>query len=288
MVSKVVKSTALIIAVGLFSTNLAIAVPKKFHEQGTHSAEDELALAREIAVVKAKLAEYKIAQSFLSASGDVAIVTAMGAVTGVLAGLIHSYLSGDLIKDFACLIPRDEFDTRTERAMLFGAEVGRISAFAFQGGISGFWLGIAGQAGSMPQMSKGKMALVLALQNAIAAALSVGADHIGMNFLESSMRDDAVVKAAIAQIPGQKLNRRELFSAFAMIRNEGDKLAVAGLSLLPIFAAQIVALLIVVPEAYEVWASRKSEHKKVIALQDALKKLELSMSCVEAEEALAK
>ena len=143
-----------------------------------------LAISRDIAEAREKLAEYRMSQSFFGTISDVAAVTTIGTALGCLAGLAHMLLSENLMGDMLTVLQ----GSRTAYQDEFIAKSLRVALLGLQGAMSGFVLGVASQSGSLPQMSKGHMTLVLALQNVIAAALALATDHIGINALESAIR----------------------------------------------------------------------------------------------------
>jgi hypothetical protein len=233
----------------------------------------ELAIAREIAAVKEKMADHRM-PSFVGSIKDVTAVTLLGAGMGALTGVAHAAISQGMVEDVVNGFALPGAD-REEVHALFLANAGRIGVHVLQGAVAGFTLGLVGQAGSLPQMGKGKLVLVLAIQNAITLLLDCVADHVGVNVLERMAREGL----ARARVPfGGMVNavggRRALIQAAILVHGENVLREVVLAGVCATLAAQLVALLAVFPEALVVRSSRKDDGQKYQALEASLKELQ--------------
>jgi hypothetical protein len=120
---------------------------------------DDIATSREIARIKTNLKQSKFyaSQSAFESCIDTLGVTLLGAGVGTLAGLAQVMATDDR-----------EYGPGTALQVIFQI---------IQGTSSGFIFGIAGQAGSRPQLSKAKLLLFLILQSVATFGL--------MKFLET-------------------------------------------------------------------------------------------------------
>lgn len=230
-----------------------------------------LAITRDIVEVREKLAEYRMSQSFFRTIQDVTTVTSIGATLGCLAGLTHMLLSESMINDIF-LIAQDSQDAETNK---LAAKSLRVALLTLQGAMSGFMLGVASQSGSLPQISKGQITLVLALQNAIATALAFVADHIGINALENHLRQKVQQDGLIGDIAARVAGRQGLFAYAAKDRPGRARSEFATLTpSLVTAASQTLSLLLVLPEVMIIRSHRKDDGKKQQQLDLSLKELE--------------
>lgn len=239
---------------------------------------DELVLAKEIAAVKAKLSEYKVSQSLLESTKNVAGVTAMGSFVGALGGVLQILVEKQLLADVSLLASQ-----RSAAEALGVIKFIKVGMSAGFGAATGLLLGTSGCAGSsMPRLSQSKLLLILVVQNLIAAGINIVLDEGIFDYeaqrqrwlMDNAGREGLVVDYEHIDRAIHELNRRETFLAVGNQKNE-DRYEPSWQKIVVVSAiAHAISLLFVIPEVIIMNGLRSDLADEKKALEEALKELQ--------------
>ncbi|MBM3886358.1 hypothetical protein FJ364_00365 [Candidatus Dependentiae bacterium] len=235
--------------------------------------EQETALIKEIGSIKEKLAEYKISQSISESALSVMGSSLLGGCIGAVAGGVQLLIVNQLFSDLSLL----ERPGHTQD-LLNVMQTSHVAASTLSGVITGFLLGIASRTGSLPQLSKSKLSLLLALNSLIGAILSISVDFIATERLTESIRHELAQDHFALFIPQ---DRRSLFQIVARqvdTTNREYPHENSRNMIFRSFALSLIshaaALLLVVPEVFVVRGMRHDLREKKEILEASLEDLQ--------------